>query len=56
MGPMRRSATGRATQPMHQAAIESADVIRPVRASLIEPERTTAISTAAKAQAASVPC
>lgn len=56
MGTMRMSTTGRTTQPLHHAAIERAEVIRPVRASLIEPERTTAISTAANAQAASVPC
>ena len=56
MGTTRRSTTGLTTQSAHQAAIESADVIRPIRASLIAPERTTAISTAAKAQAASVPC
>jgi hypothetical protein len=43
------------SQNEHQAAIDNADVIRPVKAALIAPERTTAIRTAAKAQAASVP-
>ena len=56
---MPRPVTGPAMEPtmqrQHQAAMDNADVIRPVSAALIAPERTTAIRTAAKAQAASVP-
>jgi hypothetical protein len=37
----------------HQEAIDNADAIKSVRAVLTAPERTTAISTAANAQAAS---
>jgi len=39
----------------HQEAIDNADAIKSVSAVLTAPERTTASSTAAKAQAASVP-